>query len=237
MDRGAGRGRLPRRPGARAGSADARDRARPALGHRPDRVAQHAVRQHDPGRPGAAVPGRQGARVAAALGDPLERDGDGRARQQGLLGARRPHRLLPVAGDALRGRLQPLLARAVRRSRRRPRLFPGPLLPRQLRARVPGGPADDRAAGQLPPGGRRQRPVVVSAPVADARLLAVPDGVAGDRRDQLDLPGAVHEVPGQPRPRRHRRPQGVGVPRRRRDGRARIDGCRSRWPAASTSTT
>ena len=34
-----------------------------------------------------------------------------------------------------------------------------------------------------------------------------------------------------------RRPQGVGVPRRRRDGRARVDGRDRRWPAASSSTT
>ena len=79
---------------------------------------------------------------------------------------------------------------------------------------------------------------LLPAPVADARLLAVPDGVARDRRDHLDLPGAVHEVPA-------RRAgstdtdgsQGVGVPRRRRDGRARDDGRDRRSPAASSSTT
>ena len=39
------------------------------------------------------------------------------------------------AGNALRGRLQPLLARARPRARRRPRVLPGTLLARQLRAR------------------------------------------------------------------------------------------------------
>ena len=43
---------------------------------------------------------------------------------------RRPHRELRVGGDALRRRLQPLLARAVRRARRRPRVRPGPLVDR-----------------------------------------------------------------------------------------------------------
>src|SRR5829696_1061446 len=50
---------------------------------------------------------------------PLERDGDRAARQRGVLGAGRAHRLLPVGRDALRGRLQPLLARARRGARRR----------------------------------------------------------------------------------------------------------------------
>ena len=65
---------------------------------------------------------------------------------------------------------------------------------------------------------------LLSASVADAGLLAVPDGVARDRGDHLDLPGAVHEVPRRPRPREHRGTQGVGLPRRRRDGRAGVDG-------------
>ncbi len=39
------------------------------------------------------------------------------------------------------------------------------------------------------------RPLLLSAPLADARVLAVPDGVARDRSDHLRVPGAVHEVP------------------------------------------
>ena len=42
---------------------------------------------------------------------------------------------------------------------------------------------------------------LLSAPVADARVLAVLDGLAGDRADHLDLPGAVHEVPARARDR------------------------------------
>ena len=202
-----------RRP--RHAPADARRRTRPARRQRPDRVAEHALRQHDPGLAGRADPRRSADRAPAAVDHPLERDGDGRSRQQAVLRARRSHRLLPVAGDAVRGRLQPLLARAVGRARRRPRLLPGPLLPRQLRPRLPRGPPDRGAARQLPPGGRRQRPLLLPAPVADAGLLAVPDGVARHRRDHLDLPGAVHAVPGRTLDQRDRRPQGLGVPRRR----------------------
>ena len=53
---------------------------------------------------------------------------------------------LPVRGDALRGRLQPLLARADRGARGRPRLHPGPLLAGHLRARLPRGAAQRGAA-------------------------------------------------------------------------------------------
>ena len=145
----------------------------------------------------AAVPGRSAARAPAALDRPLERDRDGRARQQAVVRARRPHRQLPVAGRPVRGRLQPLLARA------RPTSRPGDLVYFQGHS-SPGnyarafleGRLTERAARRLPSGGLRAgRPVLVPAPVADARLLAVPDRVARDRRDHLDLPGPLHEVP------------------------------------------
>ena len=42
--------------------------------------------------------------------------------------------------------------------------------------------------------------------------------------DQRDLPGAVQSLPPEPRPRGHVGVAGLGVPRRRRDGRARGDG-------------
>ncbi len=67
------------------------------------------------------------------------------------------------------------------------------------------------AARQLPPGDRRQRPVVVPAPAADARLLGVPDGVDGPRPDQLDLPGPLQPVPAQPAHRRHVSSRGCGA--------------------------
>ena len=49
-------------------------------------------------------------------------------------------------------------------------------------------------------GARRARPELVPAPVADARLLAVPDRLDGHRPDQRDLPGALHALPAAPRP-------------------------------------
>ena len=112
---------------------------------------------------------------------PLERRGHRGESQQGKLRARRPHRLLPVRRDALRHRLQPFLARRERRPRRRPALYPGPLLARHLCARLPGRPPDRRTAAELPPGGRRQGPLELSAPQADARVLAVPHRLDGPR--------------------------------------------------------
>ena len=76
------------------------------------------------------------------------------------------------------------------------------------------------SARQLPLGDRGRGAVVLSASVADARLLAVPDRLDGPRAADGDLPGAVHEIHAQPRADRHGRPQGLGLPRRRRDGRA-----------------
>ena len=77
---------------------------------------------------------------------------------------------------------------------------------------------------RLPPRGLAQRAAVVPASVADARLLAVPDGLDGAWPDHGHLPGPLHEVPRRPRGRRHRGSQGLGLPGRRRDRRARVAG-------------
>ena len=76
----------------RPASSSARSTPAPARSR-----AQHAVREHDSGDARAAAPGRPGDRAAPALDHALERDGDGRPRQQGVIRARRAHRLLPVA--------------------------------------------------------------------------------------------------------------------------------------------
>ena len=96
--------------------------------------------------------------------------------------------------------------------------------PASTRARILEGRLNEAAAGELPPGAAAgRRPVVLSASVADARLLAVPHGLDGPRPDHGDLPGAL-----QPLPRRSRHckttsdAQGLGVPRRRRKRRTRI---------------
>ena len=69
-----------------------------------------------------------------------------------------------------------------------------------------------------------RRAVVVPAPVADARLLAVPDGVDGPGAADGDLPGPLPQVPGLARAGRHRRPEGLGLPGGRRDRRAGVAG-------------
>jgi pyruvate dehydrogenase E1 component len=77
-------------------------------------------------------------------------------------------------------------------------------------------------------------PVELPAPLADARLLAVPHRFDGHRADQLDLPGALHALPDSTAACRHRRRSGLGRVRRRRDGRAReherADAGRARGP-------
>ena len=90
--------------------------------------------------------------------------------------------------------------------------------------------ADDLAAlspGAGCAGARRARPDVVSASAADARLLAVPDRLDGDRPDQCDLPGALHALSAASRParggERAETASRLGLFRRRRDGRARVD--------------
>ncbi len=188
-------------------------------------AAQHRLHQHHPARARAVVPRRLRDRAADPCLHPVERRGHGVQRQpQGARG-RRPHRHLPVLGVALRGRVQPLLPRQGPPRRRRPGLHPGPRLPRHLRPRVPRGPAHRAAAVPVPPGGPARpgrRPAVVPAPAADVGLLGVPDRLDGPDGHQLDLPGAVQPLPAEPRRQGHLRPARVGVPRRRRDGRAGV---------------
>ena len=173
------------------------------------------------------VPGRRGGRAPDPRVHPLERRGHGLVGQpQGPRG-RRPHRHLPVLGEPLRGRLQPLLPRQGPRGRRRPDLHPGPRLAGCLRPRVPRGSPQRGAALPLPPGGparQGRRPAVVPAPAPDARLLGVPDRVDGPHRHRLDLPGALQPLPRQPRHQGHPAAARVGLHGRRRDGRARVAG-------------
>ena len=85
------------------------------------------------------------------------------------------------------------------------------------------GRIDESHLEEFPPRDEsRRRAVVLSAPVADARLLGIPDGLDGSRSADGDLPGALHALPGGSQPQAEVERQGVGVPRRRRDRRARI---------------
>ena len=80
-------------------------------------------------------------------------------------------------------------------------------------------------------------PLVVSASAPDARLLGVSDRQHGPRPDRGHLPGALQPLPAPPGHRRHRRLARLGVPRRRRDGRARGTGRAPGCRRASASTT
>ena len=74
-------------------------------------------------------------------------------------------------------------------------------LARRLRARLSRRPLQRRTARPFPHGSRRQGHVeLVSASLADAGFLADADGVDGPRSDHRDLPGALLQVPGTPRP-------------------------------------
>ena len=132
------RARPPARPVRHAAAAGA---GPGAAGRRP--AADHdRLHQHDPARAGAVVPRRRARRAAHPRLHPVER------RDAGAPGAaaghrrRRPHLHLRQLGQPLRGRLQPLLPGQGPPGRRRPDLLPGPRLPRHVRPRLPGGPAD-----------------------------------------------------------------------------------------------
>ncbi len=205
-------GRVPDAPVA-AARRGRRSRAAQAAGDR--------LRQHHPDRRRARVRRRPGDGVADHRVEPLERGRDGHPGRP--VRGRRPHRHLRLGGLALRDRLQPLLPRQGGGRVRRPALHPGPRLPRHLRPRLPRRPAERAAARQLPPGGGRRRSALLPAPAAAALAVGVPHGVDGPRPALGDLPGALQPLSGQPHHQGHGRLARLGLPRRRRDGRARVD--------------
>ena len=110
--------------------------------------------------------------------------------------------------------------------RRRPHLLPGARLPRHVRARVPRGPPDRGPARRVPPGAVARRVGGGLPSYPHPRLMpdfwefpTVSMGLGGAERD---LPGPVQPLPAAPRHQGHLRPARLGVPRRRRDGRARV---------------
>ena len=120
----------------------------------------------------------------------------------------------------------------------RHRLLPGPRIARRLRPRVPRRPAHreqlENFRREFEPGGGT---VVLSASVADARLLGVPDRVDGPGADHGHLPGALQSLPRRPRPQ--------AQDRRARSGRSWATAkptspnrwARSPWRRAKSSTT
>jgi hypothetical protein len=92
--------------------------------------------------------------------------------------------------------------------------FQGHAAPWHLRACLSRRTSERGEADELPPRAERgRRPLLVSAPVADARVLGISHGVDGHRADHRDLPGALHALPRRPRPEEAIQLEGLGVPR------------------------
>ncbi len=241
MARGARRRHRRRR--ARAGRAAARA-ASVGEAHRRGAAIEtqraDPVRQHDPAGGRARAPGRPRARAPGPLADPLERDRDGPAGQRRVLGARRPHRHLPVGGACS-------TRSASTTSGTRPRdEHGGDLVYIQghslARASTPArssraGSARSRCDGFRQEVSRERRAQLLPAPVADAGLLAVPDRLDGPGADHGDLPGPLHALPRRPRHRRHRAAARSGPSSATARPTSPSRWARSRSPAASASTT
>jgi hypothetical protein len=170
--RGAGAGALPagraRRRGAQAGRPGA------LLGDDP-------LPEHHPARPPGPPPGRPGDRAPDPLLHPLERARHRAARQQGELGAGRPHRELPVGatlydtGFMHFWHAPPTTTAATSSSSRgtaRPGIYARSFLEGRLSEEQPAA---------LSRGGRTATGSALPAPLADAGLLAVPDRLDGPR--------------------------------------------------------
>ena len=181
--------------------AQGQRRRRPHPLHR-----QHALHQHHPRRPPAALSRQPRDRAPHQEPRPLERDGDGRPanKNDGTLGGH-------IATFASSATLYEIGFNHFFRGPDHPDgadhgLFPGPRLARHLRPRLPRRPARassswrTSAASWQPGGGLSS----LSASLADARLLAVPHRVDGPRADHGHLPGPLQPLPGAPRPEEDR---------------------------------
>ena len=109
--------------------------------------------------------------------------------------------------------------------RRRPGLLPGPRLPRHVRPRVPRGPARRGPARRVPPGEVARRPAACRRTRTRAscrdfwQFPTVSMGIGPiNAIYQAQQAKYLH----QPRHQGRLRPAGLGVPRRRRDGRGRV---------------
>ena len=145
---------------------------------------------------------------------------------------------LPVGGDALRHRLHALLARAHRSATAATSsIVQGHSSPGIYARAFLEGRLTEEQLLQLPPGSRRQGALVLSASLADAGLLAVPDRVDGAWAAHGDLPGALPEIPPLPRPRRYEKPATSGCSAATARWTSRRASARSRSPGARSSTT
>ena len=126
-----------------------------------------------------AHPVDRGARAASTVDRPLERDRDDPEREQDELGARRPHRQLPVGGRPLRDRASTTsgarraTSTAATSSTCRATRSPGVYARAFLEGRIP---EEQMRKFRMEVGGDGLS--LLPASVADAGLLAVPHGLA-----------------------------------------------------------
>ena len=155
-------------------------------------------------------------------------------------GHRRAHLHLRLGRHALRGGLQPLLPRQDRARQPPDQVFfqghasPGIYARAFLQGRLTEQQLNnfrrELAAGR--------RAVVLSAPLAHARLLGVPHGLDGPGADHGHLPGPLQPLPGRPRHQaRRRRRRGSGPSWATASATSRRRSAPSRWPPARSSTT
>ena len=190
--------RVRRRRGQPRGGTAGGTRSLRVLPRRADHVqAEHPLHQHHRRRGAARVPRRPRDRTPHPQHYPLERRRDGHQGEQEQRRDRRAPQHVRQRRRAAGGGLQPLLPRPRRRAGPRPDLLPGPRQPRRVRPLLPGGPFRRGPHEPLPPrtATRRRGPEQLPAPVADARLLGVPDRQHGPGPHPGDLPGALHQVP------------------------------------------
>ena len=212
-----------RPPAFRPGQGAPVDRPAPGPRPRQGRPAplrrEHALHQHHPARPAAALSRQRRTRAPDPQHHPVERHGHGGPRQHGRQVLRRPHRHLRLGLQPLRGGIQPLLPRTGRRVRRRPDILPAAFLAGHLRPGLYRGAVQRTAPGQFPPRAAPGRGALFIPPsLAHARLLDLPHGLHGLECHHVHLPGPVQPVPGRPRSQAGQRLQSLGVSRRRGNG-------------------
>ena len=214
------------------------DRAR-GPGRRPPQPSKYPLHQYDPSRRRAALPGRPRHGAAHQEPHPLERHGHGGAPEQVRSAAsaatfpRMPRwqrcwkwastiSFTPSYGDQ-----------------------PGDLVYFQGHA-SPGVYARAFLEGRLTEEHLknfrhelREHPglSVLPASLADAGFLEFPDGLHGARADQCHLPGALHALPGKPRPDSHHAAARSGRFWAMARWTSRNPWARSPWRRAKGSTT
>ena len=201
--------RVPRRSrrATRGTQRGARDHAQPAEaleGTAPRRAdgPDDGLPQHDRARERARLPRRRGARAPVPRLDPLERRHHRAPRAAPRHRRRRPHLDLRVVAPrstrsatttSSAARTTPAAAtRSSIQGHASPGMYARAFLEGRLSADQLDGFRQEKSHAP-------ERPLVLPAPAAHARVLAVPDRVDGPRPDQRDLPGAGQPLPHQPR--------------------------------------